>query len=121
LNERYTLFAGKPNKLIAAKIRGAREELGLNEEMKPLTRPGIQTTIKVLCHRAGITGTKCGPHTFRHTAAVNYLRNDGDLKTLQIMLGHRKIATTMIYLQFMGAEDMCKRHRRDSPVYNLLK
>ena len=41
------------------------------------------------------------PHQFRHSFAVNWLRNDGDLVTLHRILGHSKIQTTMEYLKIV--------------------
>ena len=62
--------------------------LWVTEERRPLGARGVQMVIKRLCHRANIKDAAPGPHTFRHTSAINYLRNGGDVFTLQIMLGH---------------------------------
>jgi len=103
-------------------IRGNEPgHLWLTEERRPLTSAGIQINIKRLCKRAGITGVKRGPHTFRHTAAINYLRNGGDIFTLQIMLGHSSLTMVRRYLKTLGAEDMIRVHEKASPVDNLLK
>lgn len=93
--------------------------LWLTEERRPMTRAGVEITIKRLTRRAGITGTKHGAHTFRHTAAINYLRNGGGEFTLQIMLGHSTLQMTRRYVSTLGAEDMIKAHRMASPVDNM--
>ena len=41
------------------------------------------------------------PHQFRHSFAVNWLRNKGDLIILHRILGHSKIQTTMEYLKIV--------------------
>jgi integrase/recombinase XerD len=41
------------------------------------------------------------PHKLRHSFAVNWLRNDGDIVTLHRILGHSKIQTTMEYLKIV--------------------
>lgn len=93
--------------------------LWVTQESKPLSQVGIQITMRRLSKRAGIIDAKPGVHTYRHTAAINYLRNGGDQFTLQIMLGHSSLEMTRRYVSSLGAEDMMKVHRKASPVDNL--
>jgi len=86
---------------------------------EPMTARAIQVMVKRLCRLAEIDGPKCGPHTFRHTAAINYLRNGGDQFTLQVMLGHSSLEMTRRYVSSLGAEDMMRVHEKASPVDNL--
>lgn len=41
------------------------------------------------------------PHKFRHSFAVNWLRQEGDIVILHRILGHSKIQTTMEYLKIV--------------------
>jgi integrase/recombinase XerD len=64
--------------------------------------------------RAGVSGVRCSPHTFRHTCAVMYLRNGGDAFTLQKLLGHSDLAMTRRYCELSQADAVAK-HRQCSP------
>lgn len=79
----------------------------------PLTGVSLAHVLKGLGTRAGVSG--CHPHRFRHTAARLYLRNGGDVMSLQQILGHEDLATTRIYVQ-LEQEDIEKMHERASPV-----
>ena len=39
-----------------------------------------------------------GPHALRHTFATNYIRAGGGVRQLQVILGHQRIETTMVYV-----------------------
>lgn len=58
----------------------------------------VQGAVREAVARAGIT-KRVSPHTFRHTYASHLLLADYDLQTIQRLLGHTDIKTTMIYLQ----------------------
>ena len=58
----------------------------------------VQGAVKQAVARAGVP-KRVSPHTFRHTYASHLLLADYDLQTIQKLLGHSDIKTTMIYLQ----------------------
>ena len=58
----------------------------------------VQHAVRAAVARAGVP-KRVSPHTFRHTYASHLLLADYDLQTIQRLLGHTDIKTTMIYLQ----------------------
>ena len=58
------------------------------------------------------------PHLFRHTFAVRYLKNGGDVFSLQKILGHRSLEMTRRYVH-LAETDVKEKHRLFSPVDNL--
>lgn len=91
----------------------------LNRYGKPLTDSGIAQTIADIGKRAGLSGIRVSPHTFRHTYAVMYLDNGGDVYKLSRTLGHSEIGTTEEYLKNFKSRDARKDHDNYSPVARL--
>jgi site-specific recombinase XerD len=83
-----------------------------------LTRAGLYRLVRMLGKRAGIEGIRCSPHTWRHTAAIEYLRNGGAVFSLQMQLGHQDLAMTKKYINLADA-DLADQHRKASPADHL--
>jgi site-specific recombinase XerD len=91
------------------------QALWLTEEGKPFTKDGVQTMVKRLKERAGVS-SKGNCHRFRHTFALNFLRNDRNPFNLQYLLGHSDLRMTRHYVSTLGAEDALKAHESASPA-----
>jgi integron integrase len=61
----------------------------------------VQKAVKCAARLAGIN-KKVGPHTFRHCFATHLLENGYDIRTVQELLGHRDVKTTMIYTHVLN-------------------
>jgi integrase/recombinase XerC len=85
-----------------------------------LTRSGMGQLLSRLGEDAGLQNVRCSPHTFRHTFAVNFLRNGGNQFTLMAILGHTNVTMTRRYVEFAQA-DVALQQRIHSPVDAILK
>jgi site-specific recombinase XerD len=57
---------------------------------------GLQRAVKEAARSAGIR-KRVTCHTFRHSFATHLLQNGHDIRTVQELLGHKDVRTTMIY------------------------
>ncbi len=82
---------------------------------RQMERNNVARIIKRMCKRAGVPSYS--PHDFRHTFAVNYLRNYPNIYALQQMLGHSSLDMVKRYL-VLSESDLKNAHLHASPVEN---
>lgn len=117
-----TVFIGtKTRRALSAYLRLRK---GLTEDA-PLwatendTRLAYGSVRQVVRRRASEAGIKePGLHEFRRAFALNFLRNGGDVVTLQRLMGHANLNVILRYLDLVK-DDLKLSHNKFGPVDNL--
>ena len=78
------------------------QTLFLNVYGGPLKYESIKTNFERLAVKSGIT--RLHPHLLRHTAATKMLANGADLHSVQRLLRHSDIRTTLRYLHLVPTQ-----------------
>ncbi len=86
-----------------------RKEIGIafidpSGALFKLTRQRVSDMIVRTCRRAGIDRQRAHPHTFRHSFAINLVRNRVPAYTIQQLMGHADPASTYVYAQVLASD-----------------
>jgi integrase/recombinase XerD len=91
------------------------DPLFVTRMIKPLSRGYVMHLVQRIGNNAGVHNAH--PHRFRHTFAIQFLRNGGNIFELQRILGHAELDTVKIYLQF-AETDIERAQKANSPADN---
>ncbi len=93
------------------------DRLFVSQDGGPITENTIKLLFSRLSKKSGIS--RLHAHLCRHTFAINYLLNGGDIYSLKEILGHNTLEMVNRYLHFTKAQ-ITARHREFSPMDRII-
>ena len=78
----------------------------IHKKNQPLSYTSVRNIYEKARKKAAITNG-AGVHTLRHSFATHLLEAGYDIRRIQVLLGHRRLSTTMIYLH-VSRKTLCQ-------------
>jgi len=100
---------GKPDGAMLEKLKAVAFRAKLNCGRCATSHKLEDGTIRINRCSQGPFCSRFFLHKFRHTYATRHLQDGIDIRTLQTWMGHRDIASTMVYLKGVRNRDIQKR------------
>jgi integrase len=100
---------GRPDGAMLEKLKQVAERAKLNCGHCAVKHKLEDGVVKINRCSDGPYCTRWFLHKFRHTYATRHLQDGIDIRTLQQWMGHRDIASTMVYLKGLRNQDVQKR------------
>jgi site-specific recombinase XerD len=99
--DRYVMLSPKLLETLRSYWRTVRPKGWLfegNVSGQPITKDAVELACQKARRLSGL-GKPISPHSMRHAFAVHLLESGTDVRTIQLLLGHRSLATTARYLR----------------------
>jgi integrase/recombinase XerD len=118
--ERFVYFGKAAKRSLFRYISMARPEPAQGNDFIFLSEEGFKITNRYLAHILKKVSKianvpKVHPHRFRRTAAIQFIRNGGNIFALQKLLGHETLDMVRHYVE-LASEDVATAHQKASPV-----
>ena len=100
--DRYVMLSPKLLETLRQYWRSVRPPGGWLFEGDVSGQPITRKAVSLACQKARrLSGIRkpISPHSMRHAFAVHLLESGTDVRTIQLLLGHRSLATTARYLR----------------------
>jgi site-specific recombinase XerD len=101
--QRYTILSSKLLKELRRYYKACQPQTYLfpssykHRKNQTLTYPSVRSIYEKAREKAGIN-KGVGIHTLRHSFATHLIEASYDIRRIQVLMGHRRLSTTMIYL-----------------------